>query len=47
MEEDIGRGRHSRDSRTHSSVRREMPPAPKRGRHKKVKPPHVEGRHNY
>ncbi|KAK2441500.1 Chaperone protein htpG family protein [Trifolium repens] len=40
MKEDIGSGRHGGDSRTHDSARREMPPAPKRGR-KKVQPPPV------
>ena len=45
MEKDIGRGRHSRDSRTHGSIRRQVPPPPKRGR-KKVQPPPVEGRHD-
>ncbi|KAK2378382.1 hypothetical protein QL285_066296 [Trifolium repens] len=36
MDENIGRGRHGRDSRTHGSARREIPPAPKRTRRKKV-----------
>ena len=36
MDENIGRGRHGRDSRTHGSARREIPPAPKRPRRKKV-----------
>ncbi|WJX78666.1 hypothetical protein P8452_61861 [Trifolium repens] len=41
MEEDVGRGRHGRDSRAHGSARRQVPPPPKRGR-KKVQPPPVE-----
>ncbi|KAK2388928.1 protein MAIN-LIKE [Trifolium repens] len=36
MDENIGRSRHGRDSRTHGSARREVPLAPKRGRRKKV-----------
>jgi hypothetical protein len=32
MEEDIGRGRHGRESRTHSSARRISVPVPRRGR---------------
>lgn len=38
MEEDLGRGRHGRESRAHGSARREVPPAPKRGRRKKGQP---------
>ncbi|KAK2392512.1 hypothetical protein QL285_065864 [Trifolium repens] len=45
MEEDVGRGRHGRDSRAHGSARRQVPPPPKRGR-KKVQPAAVEGRHD-
>jgi hypothetical protein len=35
MDKNIGRGRHGRDSKTHGSARREIPPAPKRVRRKK------------
>jgi hypothetical protein len=45
MEEDVGRGRHGRDSRAHGSARRQVPPPPKRGR-KKVQPAAVEGCHD-
>lgn len=38
MEEELGRGRHGRESRAHGSARREVPPAPKRGRRKKGQP---------
>ncbi|WJX44318.1 hypothetical protein P8452_31307 [Trifolium repens] len=43
MDENIGRGRHGRDSRTHGSARREIPPAPKRPRRKKVQQPETGG----
>ncbi|KAK2409295.1 hypothetical protein QL285_044732 [Trifolium repens] len=36
INENIGRGQYGRDSRTHGSARREVPPAPKKYRRKKV-----------